>query len=64
MTRSNAKPIRPENKPRIYYHVYDGLGGYWRVRPINTKWTQLRILERDARNKAHTFCSKLNGRRP
>ncbi|AUM59748.1 hypothetical protein [Pseudomonas phage PMBT14] len=63
MARSNAKPIRPQNKPRIYYHVYEvgrAVPGYWRVRPIEAKWSQLRVKEREARLKANQWCNRQN----
>lgn len=58
-------PIRPENKPRIYWHTYGdipGVRGYWRVRGIPTPFKSLRRKEQDARVEANTYCSRMNAK--
>lgn len=60
MAQRNAKGIRPENKPRIYWHRYAPGFGFWRVRNIETKWSNLRVREREARLKANQWCTRQN----
>lgn len=59
--------IRKANKPHIYWHRYrfgpNGYG-YWRVKQVRTRFKHMNPEEQFARIAAHTFCSKLNGRRP